>query len=197
MIDPDGMAQAKRDLRVALRRQRLALPPAQRMAAAECIANFLLADPAFPSSGYIAGYWAMGGELPLHVLQMRLGAARVWCLPCIQEDGSLQFTPWAPGDDLVSNRFGIPEPTLSSTSRLPASAMAAVLLPLLGFTRAGQRLGMGGGYYDRSLAFRVDEPAPPLLVGVGYSFQELDTLPVDPWDVTLDAVVTERELMLR
>lgn len=197
MIDPDGPAQAKRDLRAALRQLRLALPPALRMAAAESVAKLLLSDPAFPASGYIAGYWAIGGELPLHVLQMRLGPERIWCLPCIQDDGSLQFTPWMPGDELTSNRFGIPEPTLSSTSRLPPSAMAAVLLPLLGFTRAGQRLGMGGGYYDRSLAFRVSQPAPPMLVGVAYAFQELEALPADSWDVPLDAMVTEREFMIR
>ena len=197
MIDPDATAQAKRELRAALRPQRLALAPAMRMAAAESIATTLLAHPLFPASGYIAGYWAMGGEVPLHVLQMRLGAARIWCLPCIQDDGSLRFAPWVPGDELVSNRFGIPEPTLSSTSSLPAGEMAAVLLPLLAFTRAGQRLGMGGGYYDRSFGFRIGQPAPPLLVGVGYAFQELDALPADPWDVALDAVVTERELIIR
>jgi 5-formyltetrahydrofolate cyclo-ligase len=197
LIDPDGTAQGKRELRASLRQQRLALPAAQRMSAAESVATLLLEHPAFPASGYVAGYWAMGGELPLHVLQMRLGPERIWCLPCIQDDGSLQFSPWAPGDELVSNRFGIPEPTLSATSSLPASAMAAVLLPLLGFTRAGDRLGMGGGYYDRSLAFRANQPAPPLLVGVGYAFQQLDALAVAPWDVGLDAIVTERELILR
>ena len=76
-------------------------------------------------------------------------------------------------------------------------AMAVILLPLLGFTRSGQRLGMGGGYYDRSLAFRIEQAAPPLLIGVGYAFQELDCLPGEAWDVTLDAVVTEREFIVR
>lgn len=68
-----------------------------------------------------------------------------------------------------------------------------VLMPLLGFDRRGGRLGMGGGYYDRSFAFRHDRPAPPRLVGVGYACQEIPALDVQEWDVGLDAVVTERE----
>lgn len=167
------------------------------MAAAEAVAALLLDQPVFPRSGYVAGYWAMAGELPLHVLQMRLGPDHPWCLPCIQPDDSLRFTPWRQGDELVSNRFGIPEPSLAPTSQLMPAAMAVILLPLLGFTRSGQRLGMGGGYYDRSLAFRIEQAAPPLLIGVGYAFQELDCLPGEAWDVTLDAVVTEREFIVR
>jgi 5-formyltetrahydrofolate cyclo-ligase len=178
-------------LRAGLRQRRLAAPPAERMAAAEAIANALLAHPRFPASGNVAGYWAMNGEVPLHVLQMRLSAAHTWCLPCIQPDQSLRFAPWRPGDPLVSNRFGIPEPDWAPSSQLEAGDMAVVLLPLLGYTRAGQRLGMGGGYYDRSLAFRQQAPAPPWLVGAGYSFQQLDSLPEAPWDVRLDAVATE------
>ena len=74
--------------------------------------------------------------------------------------------------------------------------MSVILLPLLGFTRSGQRLGMGGGYYDRCLAFRQRLPAPPVLIGVGYGFQELPALGHAPWDVRLDAVVTEREFLV-
>jgi 5-formyltetrahydrofolate cyclo-ligase len=67
-----------------------------------------------------------------------------------------------------------------------------VLLPLLGFDAAGTRLGMGGGYYDRSFAFRQGRAAPPLLVGVGFACQELPALAPEPWDVPLDALLTER-----
>jgi len=165
------------------------------MRAAEAIADQLQAHPFFAQTGYIAGYWAMAGELPLHVLQLRLRADQVWCLPCIQPDDSLRFAPWRPGDELVSNRYGIPEPALASGSQLSPEAMSVILLPLLGFTRGGQRLGMGGGYYDRSLEFRLRSPAPPLLVGAGYAFQELPAMADDAWDVRLDAVVTELELI--
>jgi 5-formyltetrahydrofolate cyclo-ligase len=164
------------------------------MAAAEAVADRLLGHPRFPATGYVAGYWAMQGEVPLHLLQMRLGEGRVWCLPCVQPDQSLLFAPWRPGDALVSNQFGIPEPDLAPGSMLPASAMALIVLPLLGFSRDGHRLGTGGGFYDRTLAFRKPGPsATPWLVGAAYSFQQIEPLPAREWDVRLDAIATESE----
>ncbi len=195
LIDSSAAARGKSELRARLRAQRLALPAAERMGAAEAIAGHLQHHPCFAGPGYVAGYWAMAGEAPLHVIQMRLRADQVWCLPCIQADNSLHFAPWRAGDELLSNRYGIPEPALAPESQLQPEAMAVILLPLLGFSRSGARLGMGGGYYDRSLAFRQARPAPPLLIGVGYAFQELPALQSDAWDVRLDAVVTERELL--
>ena len=165
------------------------------MAAGEAIASALLAHPRFPDSGYVAGYWATQGEVPLHLLQMRLGPELIWCLPCVQADHRLRFAPWKPGDPLVSNRYGIPEPELASLSLLEPADMAVVVLPLLGYTRDGHRLGMGGGYYDRSFAFRQEAPAPPWLVGAAYSFQQLDSLPAQPWDVRLDAIATEKGIL--
>lgn len=187
-------ADAKRVLRARLRAERQALPAAERMRAAEAIVASVLAFPELQSPGYVAGYWAMGGEVPLHVLQLRLPAHAAWCLPCIQDDGSLRFAPWRPGDPLVSNRFGIPEPDLAPSSLLDPRDMAVILLPLVGFSRDGGRLGMGGGFYDRTLAFRSTHPTPPpRLVGIAYGLQETAAWPQDAWDVRLDAIVTERE----
>ena len=71
-------------------------------------------------------------------------------------------------------------------------AMAMIVLPLVGFDSAGQRLGMGGGWYDRSLAFRRDHASPPpWLVGTGFAVQQVDALRAEPWDVSLDAICTE------
>ena len=95
----------------------------------------------------------------------------------------------------MTNRFGIPEPDLSADSLLAPAEMALVVVPLLGFTRSGQRLGMGGGFYDRTFAFRRERAAPPWLVGAAYSFQELEQLKTEAWDVPMDAVVTEKELI--
>lgn len=193
MGDPERIL--RRDLlRIRLRKQRSDQSPTSRMQAAEAVAQHLLADPAF-APGYVAGYWAMGGEVPLHVLQMRLRPDQVWCLPCLEAGGRLSFAPWRPGDLLLPNRFGIPEPAVAPSSRLDPAEMAVVLLPLVAFDAAGNRLGMGGGYYDRSFAFRLQSPAPPRLVGVGYGFQRIDSLQPEPWDVPLDAVVTEGGLL--
>jgi 5-formyltetrahydrofolate cyclo-ligase len=179
-------------LRRAMRERRLALDAPARIAAAQRLAEHFLAAPdAFGQPGYVAGYWAMGGEMPLHVLQMRLFPGQVWCLPCVQDDGSLAFAPWRMGDPLVSNRFGIPEPDVAPTSLLAPADLSLVLVPLLAFDDAGNRLGTGGGFYDRSFAFRRGAVAPPRLVGVGYGFQRVPALAHEAWDVPLDHALTD------
>jgi len=192
----DAPSLRKREWRTRLRQQRHDLPAAARIAAAEAIAAHVSALPAFAKPGYVGGYWATGGELPLHVLQLRLRPDQVWCLPCIQDDGSLKFAPWRSGDPLFSNRFGIPEPDVAPSSQLDPAQLQLVCVPLLGFTRTGHRLGMGGGYYDRSFAFRAAAPAPPALVGIAYGFQELPDFAAEPWDVPLDAITTESETIV-
>ena len=183
-----GMRQA---LRQHLKSERLRIAPAARMVAAEAVAIGIL-EHLPTSGGYLAGYWATGGELPLHILQMRLPANWIWCLPVVLPEKKLGFAPWRGGDALGSNRYGIPEPMVSAAACLKPEDLHAVILPLLGFTEDGLRLGMGGGYYDRSFAFRKHAPAPPLLIGAAYASQELETLDAQDWDVRLDAVATDR-----
>ena len=80
---------------------------------------------------------------------------------------------------------------------LYAHALDVILLPLLGFDRNGNRLGFGGGFYDATLAgLRLrDAASTPLLVGVGYAAQEVAAIAPQPWDVRLDYIATERELI--
>lgn len=192
MIPTDPRVELRRELRA--RRRRLAA--ADRMAAAMALPQRLRALAALQQPGYVAGYWAMDGELSLHALLMGQPPF-VYCLPCLREDGSLGFAPWRPGDPLRSNRYGIPEPDVARSSELEPEQMRCVLLPLVGFDRHGGRLGAGGGYYDRSFAFMntSSRPSSPQLVGIAYGFQELDAFAPEPWDVALDYVVTERELI--
>jgi 5-formyltetrahydrofolate cyclo-ligase len=191
----DDRAHMRSTLRNTLRERRRQLPPAARIAAAESLAERLLALPFAPSAGFVAGYWAMDGEIALHAWQMRLPPDVRYCLPVLAGDRHLRFAPWRPGEALSANRFGIPEP--SETETLPAEAMSMIVLPLVGFDIAGQRLGMGGGWYDRSLAFRRDRSAPPpWLVGAGFAVQRIDALPTEPWDIPLDAVCTESDIFI-
>lgn len=178
-------------LRKSLREHRRSLSAAARIAAAEALAARVLALPRLPVAGYVAGYWAMDGEIGLHALQLRLPKDLIYCLPLLHDDGSLRFAPWRSGDPLVTNRYGIPEPDLSPASALRAEAMAMIVLPLVGFDARCHRLGMGGGWYDRTLAFRTTQQQSPLLVGVGFSVQRVDALPSEDWDVPLDAVCCE------
>ena len=190
----DSKPAPGRDDRVALRRElrqrRRELPAAQRIAAADGLATQLLALPCLPAQGYVAGYWANDGEIALHVFQLKLPKGLVYCLPLLYGE-ELRFAPWRPGDPLVSNRFGIPEPDLAPSSALEPGAMALVVMPLVGFDARGRRLGMGGGWYDRSFAFRRHAPAPPCLVGAGFDLQRVEALHSEDWDVHADAICTE------
>lgn len=104
---------------------------------------------------------------------------------------TLRFARWHDGARLHRNRFHIPEPRRQA--RLSARALNVVLLPLTGFDASGNRLGMGGGFYDRTLAFkRRHRKARPLLVGVAHACQQVSTLPAEIWDVPLAMIVTDR-----
>jgi 5-formyltetrahydrofolate cyclo-ligase len=194
------MDDPRRALRKSLRELRAAIPAATRIAAADAVADNLLQLPAVREANTIAGYWAVGGEMPLHSLVTRLPQRTRYCLPMLQADRTLRFAPWRSGEAVVVNKFGIPEPEAESPALRP-SELDVVLLPLVGFTREGHRLGTGGGWYDRSFAFRRNAPAPPLLIGVGFACQQIDAeasarLGAREWDVPLDAIATEHELIL-
>ncbi len=185
-------------LRATLRARREALSPATRLAAAQALPAVLEQLPEFLTDRRIAGYWAIGGELPLLALTSGLRArGQEWYLPVLAEDRCLRFARWRPGDAIEPNRYGIPEPRDGRAEALAANEIDVVLVPLLGFDRRGHRLGFGGGWYDRTFAFLHGRTgvARPLLVGIGYAIQEVDEIPIEPWDVRLDCIATERELI--
>lgn len=186
------------ELRARLRARRAALAPAERIAAAQALPSILEQIPEFLTDRRIAGYWAVAGELPLLALMAGLRERdQTWHLPVLGADRRLRFAPWQAGGAIEPNRYGIPEPREGRRDALPADQVDVVLVPLLGFDRSGHRLGFGGGWYDRTFAFLHGRAGVgrPLLVGVGYAMQEVERVPVEPWDVRLDYVATERELI--
>ena len=187
------MSDERGALRRALRERRRALPAPERIAAADALAARLLALPFAPQSGHAAGYWAMDGEIALHAWQLRLPRTVRYCLPVLHEDGQLRFAPWKPGEPLRANRHGIPEPDVAEASLLRADQLDFAVVPLVAFDVRGHRLGMGGGWYDRSFAFRRTHAAPPYLAGAAFSLQRVEAIAAEPWDVPLDAVCTESD----
>ncbi|HLM52254.1 MAG TPA: 5-formyltetrahydrofolate cyclo-ligase [Pseudoxanthomonas sp.] len=183
-------------LRSGLRAARRAIPASQRLAAAEALSARLLSLPFAPVEGHVAGYWALDGEIALHRWQVRLPKRLVYCLPVLHRDKRLRFAPWRAGDALATNRYGIPEPDVDPESALPAQAMSLVAMPLVGFDETGHRLGMGGGWYDRSLESRRGSAPPPWLVGVGFDCQQVASLDAAEWDVRPDAICTETRTLL-
>jgi 5-formyltetrahydrofolate cyclo-ligase len=192
----DATAQ-RRELRQTLADRRRALSPAERIAAAQGLRRSLEQLPEYFTDTRVAGYWAVNGELPLNLVIPPLASrGQQFLLPVLQSGQRLRFARWQAGEEVQPNRHGIPEPVNASEWFEPFQ-LDLVLVPLLGFDRRGHRLGYGGGYYDRSFAFLNEQvrPTEPLLVGVAYHFQELDLVQEHPWDVALDFIATDRELI--
>lgn len=192
----DATAQ-RRELRHRLTEQRKALTPQQRIAAAQGLRRSLEQLPEYHTDARVAGYWAVNGELALNlVIPPLLARGQQFLLPLLESGHQLRFAPWQAGEAVEPNRHGIPEPVRVERPLAPFQ-LDLVLVPLVAFDRRGQRLGYGGGYYDRSFAFLNEQarPTEPLLVGIAYDFQEVPAIEPARWDVPLDFVATDRELI--
>jgi 5,10-methenyltetrahydrofolate synthetase len=186
----------KRELRALLRARRNSLSPAQRREAARRLQR--MAAPLLLRHKRIGFYLANDGEMELLPLLNQALWGRHQCfLPVVPDRGrrKLWFSlltgkPSAWGH----NRFGIPEHWSHHWVR--AWQLDLLLMPLVGFDPQGNRLGMGGGFYDASLAYlrRRRSWRKPVLAGVAFECQKVDALPADPWDTPLDLVVTESRL---
>ena len=201
MDDLDPNPEARDVMRQAMRAQRAALSAPERLAAADAVAEVLAEIPEMLTAQYVAGYWAVGGEVSLHrVASAVFRREQTWLLPVLdgkREEG-LRFAEWRTGAPVAPNRYGIPEPQCDAGEKVDPAELEVVLVPLLAFDRRGARLGSGAGYYDRSFAFLRDvprRPAMPVMIGIAYAFQEVEAIAPAPWDVPLDFVATEHELI--
>jgi 5-formyltetrahydrofolate cyclo-ligase len=142
---------------------------------------------------------ANDGEIdPSTIVDICLKSSKKCFLPVIHPSkiNRLHFARYRQNSQLIANRFGILEPSLRTTKMVPPWSLDLILMPLVGFDRRGNRLGMGGGFYDRTLAFtaRGQHPAPRL-VGLAYSFQELESISPQIWDIPVDHIITEQEII--
>ena len=187
---------SRTELRKHLRRKRRSLSFEQQQQASEQLALNLLKHPDLHRARHIGIYLANDGEIDPHLyidLARRKGIH--FYLPILHPvyPGKLVFSPYFDGIRLSANRFGIPEPPFPHSRRRPAWALDAVLFPLVGFDENGGRLGMGGGFYDRTFAFsRIRPGMAPKLIGLAHDFQKVRELPIEPWDVPLHGVVTDK-----
>ena len=191
---PDTLSRTQ--LRKQLRAKRRALSVEQQQQASEGLALNLLKHPALHRARHIGIYLANDGEIDPQ-LYMDLARRRGinFYLPILHPiyPGKLVFSPYFDGVQLTANRFGIPEPPFPRSRRRPPWALDAVLFPLVGFDEQGGRLGMGGGFYDRTFAFSRIRPAmAPKMIGLAHEFQKVAELPIEPWDVPLHGVVTDK-----
>ncbi len=186
----------KAELRRQLRARRRALTPAARAEAAARLCRHALGARLFRVSQRIACYWPNDGEIdPSEIAERARALGKQVYLPVLSrvQHDRLWFAQAEAGGALRTNRFGIPEPAVAARALVRAQALDLIFVPLVGFDDAGNRLGMGGGFYDRSLAFLANRRhwRKPHVVGLAYEFQRLDRLPANHWDVPLAAVVTD------
>jgi 5-formyltetrahydrofolate cyclo-ligase len=188
------LKRAKRRLRRQVLAARDALPPQDREAAGERVATRLLSLPEVEDAGTVMLFWTFGSEVPTApMIEVLHGRGVAVALPRI-EDGELIPIRYVPGDPTTVTSFGAREPV--GGEAIARSTIDVVVVPGVAFDRRGRRVGYGGGYYDRFLVGlrRGREAGPPFTVSPAFALQVLDEdLPGGPFDLPVDAVVTEAE----
>lgn len=144
---------------------------------AESVAVFLSFDGELDTSPLIQQLWQQGKRVYLPVLHP-------FCA------GHLLFLRYAPDTELVRNHLKIMEPRLDVRQVLPLPQLDILLTPLVAFDHQGQRLGMGGGFYDRTLQYRKQMSRGPYPIGLAHDCQQVDALPVESWDIPLPEIIT-------
>ena len=187
------------DLRQQFRALRRAIPPAERHTAARQLARQVGSLKVFVNAHHIAAYLAVDSELdPAPLLERAWALGKQVYLPVLAGNPAahLLFAPYYPDAAMQPNRFGILEPDVPAVELLSPQRLDLVFTPLVAFDTRSTRLGMGGGFYDRTFAFRRN-PAHlprPLLLGLAYELQKVAELPRQSWDIPLDGIATEQAL---
>jgi 5-formyltetrahydrofolate cyclo-ligase len=186
--DPDAVRQAARSARRALTRPERAVSQAR-------IADRLLGLPELQRPGRLALYLPTDGEVDLRALMAPL-VRRGWelHLPVVGAERSMGFRAYRPDGTLVPNRYGIPEPVEAGDPDRTIADLDVVVVPCVAVDRSGRRLGFGAGYYDRALG-RRGRDRTCVAVAVAFGCQLAAEVPERPWDVRMDLVVTESELI--
>lgn len=195
MIVAEGLSRPA--LRRKLRHARRQLTPAQQRLAARRLYRQLAQHPRFRRAQHIALYLPNDGEIdPRLLLQAAQRRGKATYLPVLNPwpRTRMVFQRIEPCEQLRRNRFGILEPVIRTARQRRVWALDLLLMPLVGFDGKGGRLGMGGGFYDRSLAYRAmrKKSHKPTLLGLAHECQRVDQLPLESWDVALQATVTDQ-----
>jgi 5-formyltetrahydrofolate cyclo-ligase len=190
---------SSRQLRQQLRQRRRSLSTTAALQCAEEMAHRTARHPLLLNSQHIAAYLAADGEIdPWPLIESLWWLGKTVYLPVLTpfDKHKLWFAAFEPGDELAFNRFGIPEPVRRRLKK--PCALDLVLTPLVAFDKAGHRIGMGGGFYDRSFAFlkRRQHWHKPRLLGLAYELQKIDAIKPNTWDIPLHAIATEANIYI-
>ena len=183
----DALRKQIRAARSSLSKQQLA------QAASALLPNVLAAIDNLNTTNpvsRVAGYLAFQGEIDVSPVMDALRTNHITTYVPMLDGQTLQFAPWSDKTPFTPNRFGIVEPDVPRHLWITANQLDVVLVPLVAFDNTGNRMGMGGGFYDRTFAHRRKNPGPPWLIGVGHEFQRVKSVHAQWWDVALDKVLT-------
>ncbi len=177
-----------KSLRKSLRQKRRNISNVDRDKLALDLLSNIKSSVKFHKNQKIAIYLPIDGEVDPKDLQLHLKNQEINTYLPILVDKGLKFAKV--GKDFINNKYNIPEPI--STEIISAEQLDIIFMPLVGFDSNKNRLGMGGGYYDRTLAFRNDQKQDdkPTLIGIAFDCQQVDNLHPQDWDVPLDVIIT-------
>jgi len=184
----------RQTLRQKIRLKRQQLSSASRLQASLEISHYIANTAWFRRSQRIAFYQPVRGEIdPSHLMHRAWEMHKTCYLPVCHplNHQMLLFVPYFPNDALKPNRYGILEPNIKIHTACKPFALDLVFTPLVAFDNDGNRLGSGKGYYDRTFAYlrRFPHQSRPLLAGLAYGFQEVEQLPVQPWDIPMNKII--------
>jgi 5-formyltetrahydrofolate cyclo-ligase len=192
---PVTSSMTAKEQKAAIRNERLALrdamTPQARIEAGQTMAVHAGDHIAFASGTVISGFWPIRSEADIRPLMAHLRArgARL-CLPVVLDRETIVFRAWEPDAPVVKTGFG-------TTGPGPEAALLEpdiLLVPLSAFDTAGNRIGYGAGHYDRAIDRLKAKGRAPKLIGIAFDCQEVASVPVEPHDVPLDAILTESGL---
>ena len=196
MTEPAPLSRPQ--LRRMLRKARRALTPSEQRQAAQGLYRQLAQHPLFRRAKHISLYLPTDGEIdPSLLLRAAQRRGKATYLPVLSAwpRTKMVFQRVRPGEKLLPNRFRILEPRVNIRRQRKVWALDLVLMPLVGFDDEGGRLGMGGGFYDRSLAYlaRRQRWRKPTLLGLAHECQKVDRLAQASWDVPMAGTVTNKQ----
>lgn len=185
----------RKALRQQMRQQRRRLSKHEQSVAAKLLARQIQSHPLFLRSKSIAIYLANDGEIdPAQIVKLAWRQRKHCFLPVLHpiRHNRLWFFSYTQKTRLRQNIFDIAEPALRNTVRRPPWSISLIFMPLVAFDKQGGRLGMGGGFYDRTFAFAKDGSRTVRLCGLAHDFQCTAALPIETWDIPLDGIFTEK-----
>lgn len=189
---------SRQQLRQAYRQRRQALSSSEQLTARARIAQQLTQLDSVAQATKIACYLSNDGEVDLTLLIENCWYRGIAVyLPVLHpfRKGNLLFIQYRQNYSLNVNKYGIAEPVLDVSYVCPVADLDVVLTPLVAFDAQGNRLGMGGGYYDRTLSKVASTPTAPALIGISHDCQHAPALPSQGWDIPMHQIVTPTQVI--